>query len=154
MTVVSVHNGKVENYREIRKTLGSAHVFESEKFELVDSEVIPHFFEETLSEKEEVTEALYSFFCALQGSGAIAIAAAGRRRLVPSLASQGKNKRVDRVGKRHERGHLLYQKRGLNRRAWQPTLQRQIQGESFNRVSGRSRACTFVSALINMKKRV
>jgi glucosamine 6-phosphate synthetase-like amidotransferase/phosphosugar isomerase protein len=73
LTVVSVHNGKVENYEEIRKTLGSAHVFESEKFELIDSEVIPHFFEETLSEKEEVAEALYSFFCALQGSSAIAM---------------------------------------------------------------------------------
>jgi len=73
LTVASVHNGKIENYKEIRKTLGSAHVFESERFELVDSEVIPHFFEETLSEEEEVTESLYSFFCALQGSGAIAM---------------------------------------------------------------------------------
>jgi len=73
LTVASVHNGKIENYKEIRKMLDRAHVFESEKFELVDSEVIPHFFEETLSEKEEATEALYSFFCALQGSGAIAM---------------------------------------------------------------------------------
>ena len=73
LTVVSVHNGKVENYREIRKTLDSAHVFESEKFELIDSEVIPHFFEEKLSEKEDVTEALYSFFCSLQGSSALAM---------------------------------------------------------------------------------
>jgi glucosamine 6-phosphate synthetase-like amidotransferase/phosphosugar isomerase protein len=73
LTVVSVHNGKVENYREIRKTLGKAHVFESEKYELIDSEVIPHFFEETLSEKGEVTEALYSFFCALHGSSSIAM---------------------------------------------------------------------------------
>ena len=72
LTVASVHNGKIENYKEIRKGLSSAHVFESEKYELVDSEVIPHFFEETLREKE-VTEALYSFFCALQGSGAIAM---------------------------------------------------------------------------------
>lgn len=73
LTVISVHNGKVENYKEIRKALDRMHVFESEKFELVDSEVIPHFFEDTLSEKEDVTEALYSFFCALKGSGAIAL---------------------------------------------------------------------------------
>jgi glutamine phosphoribosylpyrophosphate amidotransferase len=73
LTVASVHNGKIENYNEIRKTLGSAHIFESEKFELVDSEVIPHFFEEILSEKEDITEALYSFFGVLQGSGAIAM---------------------------------------------------------------------------------
>jgi glucosamine 6-phosphate synthetase-like amidotransferase/phosphosugar isomerase protein len=73
LTVASVHNGKIENYKEIRRALGNAHVFESERFELVDSEVIPHFFEVTLSEKEEASEALYSFFCTLQGSGAIAM---------------------------------------------------------------------------------
>jgi glucosamine 6-phosphate synthetase-like amidotransferase/phosphosugar isomerase protein len=92
LTVVSVHNGKVENYREIRKTLGSAHVFESEKFELVDSEVIPHFFEETLSEKEDVAEALYSFFCALQGSGAIALLQLGEEDSFLHLLHKGKTR--------------------------------------------------------------
>jgi glutamine phosphoribosylpyrophosphate amidotransferase len=92
LTVVSVHNGKVENYKEIRKTLGGAHVFESEKFELVDSEVIPHFFEETLSEKEEVTEAVYSFFCALQGSGAIALLQLGEEDSFLHLLHKGKTR--------------------------------------------------------------
>ncbi|HVP16907.1 MAG TPA: hypothetical protein VMT42_06045 [candidate division Zixibacteria bacterium] len=92
LTVVSVHNGKVENYREIRKTLGSAHVFESEKFELVDSEVIPHFFEETLSEKENVGEALYSFFCALHGSGAIALLQLGEEDSFLHLLHKGKTR--------------------------------------------------------------
>lgn len=92
LTVVSVHNGKVENYKEIRKALGGAHVFESEKFELVDSEVIPHFFEETLSEKEEVTEALYSFFCALQGSGAIALLQLGEEDSFLHLLHKGKTR--------------------------------------------------------------
>jgi glutamine phosphoribosylpyrophosphate amidotransferase len=92
LTVVSVHNGKVENYKEIREALGGAHVFESEKFELVDSEVIPHFFEETLSEKEEVTEALYSFFCALQGSGAIALLQLGEEDSFLHLLHKGKTR--------------------------------------------------------------
>jgi glucosamine 6-phosphate synthetase-like amidotransferase/phosphosugar isomerase protein len=92
LTVVSVHNGKVENYKEIRKALGNAHVFESEKFELVDSEVIPHFFEETLSEKEEVTEALYSFFCALKGSGAIALLQLGEEDSFLHLLHKGKTR--------------------------------------------------------------
>ena len=92
LTVVSVHNGKVENYKEIRKTLGNAHVFESEKFELVDSEVIPHFFEEMLNEKEEVTEALYSFFCALQGSGAIALLQLGEEDSFLHLLHKGKTR--------------------------------------------------------------
>jgi len=92
LTVVSVHNGKVENYKEIRTALGSMHVFESEKFELIDSEVIPHFFEETLSEKEEVTEALYSFFCALKGSGAIALLQLGEEDSFLHLLHKGKTR--------------------------------------------------------------
>jgi glucosamine 6-phosphate synthetase-like amidotransferase/phosphosugar isomerase protein len=92
LTVVSVHNGKVENYKEIRKTLGSAHVFESEKLVLIDSEVIPHFFEEILSEKEEVTEALYSFFCALQGSSSIAMLQLGEEDSFLHLLHKGKTR--------------------------------------------------------------
>ena len=71
LTIVSVHNGKLENYKDLRKKLDKSHVFESEKFELIDSEVIPHYFEEVLSEKEDSAEALYTFFCALKGSSAL-----------------------------------------------------------------------------------
>jgi glucosamine 6-phosphate synthetase-like amidotransferase/phosphosugar isomerase protein len=92
LTVVSVHNGKIENYKDIRKTLGTAHVFESEKFDLIDSEIIPHFFEEILSEKEEVTEALYSFFCALEGSGAIAMLQLGEEDSFLHLLHRGRSR--------------------------------------------------------------
>lgn len=73
LTVISVHNGKVENYVDLRKKLDERHVFESEKIQLVDSEIIPHYFEELLHEKEDVDEALSAFSCALQGSSTISI---------------------------------------------------------------------------------
>jgi glucosamine 6-phosphate synthetase-like amidotransferase/phosphosugar isomerase protein len=73
LTIASVHNGKMENYKDVRSKLGSDHIFESEKYELIDSEVIPHYFEEMISEKEDVAETLYAYFCSLQGSNAIAI---------------------------------------------------------------------------------
>jgi glucosamine 6-phosphate synthetase-like amidotransferase/phosphosugar isomerase protein len=92
LTVLSVHNGKVENYMDIRKMLGSAHVFESERFGLIDSEVIPHFFEETLSEREDVPESLYSFFCALQGSGAIAMLQLSEENSFLHLLHKGKTR--------------------------------------------------------------
>lgn len=92
LTVVSVHNGKIENYRDIRKALGNAHVFESEKFELIDSEVIPHFFEETLSEREDVSETLYSFFCSLKGSSSIAILQLGDEDSYLHLLHKGKTR--------------------------------------------------------------
>jgi glucosamine 6-phosphate synthetase-like amidotransferase/phosphosugar isomerase protein len=73
LIVASVHNGKVENYKDLMAKLGESHVFESEKVELVDSEVIPHVFEEMLNEKQDTDEALYALFCVLQGSSAIAL---------------------------------------------------------------------------------
>jgi glucosamine 6-phosphate synthetase-like amidotransferase/phosphosugar isomerase protein len=71
LTIVSVHNGKVENYEELREKLGKEHVFESEKVQLIDSEVIPHYFEELLNEIENVDKALDTLFHVLQGSNAI-----------------------------------------------------------------------------------
>jgi len=73
LTVVSVHNGKVENYKELRAKVRGNHVFESEKTQLIDSEVIPHYFEQLLHEIEDPNEAAYSLFSALQGSGSIGI---------------------------------------------------------------------------------
>ena len=46
--IISAHNGKVENYEQIRKHLSKEHFFQSESVKLNDSEVIPHLFEENL----------------------------------------------------------------------------------------------------------
>lgn len=73
LTVVSAHNGKAENYREIRGKLGKSHVFESEKVGLVDSEVIPHFFEDLLKQEASVEEARDALFTRLEGSNAISL---------------------------------------------------------------------------------
>jgi glucosamine 6-phosphate synthetase-like amidotransferase/phosphosugar isomerase protein len=72
LTIVSAHNGRVENYMELKKKL-SAHVFESEKVGLVDSEIIPHYFGEILNEAEDVDEAVYELFCTLKGSNSVAM---------------------------------------------------------------------------------
>ena len=72
VTVISVHNGKLENYRDLRKTLSKGHVFESEKVELIDSEVVPHVFEQILHEQGGTDEALYEFLHTIKGSNAIA----------------------------------------------------------------------------------
>lgn len=92
LTVASVHNGRVQNYKELRAKLGETHVFESEKFELIDSEVIPHFYEELLSEKEETDEAMYSLFCALQGSNAFGLLQVGEENAFLHLVHRGKTR--------------------------------------------------------------
>ena len=91
LTVASVHNGKVQNYEELRAKLGKAHKFESEKFELIDSEVIPHYFEELLSE-EEADDALYSLLCSLQGSSAVGLLQSSEENVFVHLIHRGRTR--------------------------------------------------------------
>jgi glucosamine 6-phosphate synthetase-like amidotransferase/phosphosugar isomerase protein len=73
LTIVSVHNGKMENYKQVRTELGKEHVFESEKYQLIDSEVIPHYFEEILEEEENAEKALNSLYSVMQGRSALSM---------------------------------------------------------------------------------
>ena len=73
LTVVSAHNGNIANYKVIRERLGGKHFFESERAELIDSEVIPHFFEEFLIEKGSPEEALDTLFSTIEGPNAVSI---------------------------------------------------------------------------------
>ena len=91
LTVVSVHNGKVENYLEIRRKLVSRHVFESEEVGLIDSEVVPHFFEEKLANKPE-SEALNDFINGLDGSNTIGLLQTGKDVVFLHLVHKGKTR--------------------------------------------------------------
>jgi glucosamine 6-phosphate synthetase-like amidotransferase/phosphosugar isomerase protein len=92
LTIVSVHNGKVENYKELRGKLGEEHVFESERVQLIDSEVIPHYYEELFDEKGDLDEALYALFCSLHGSSAIAMLQIGEEDTFLHLIHKGKTR--------------------------------------------------------------
>jgi glucosamine 6-phosphate synthetase-like amidotransferase/phosphosugar isomerase protein len=92
LTIVSVHNGKVENYKELRKQLGEEHTLESEKSQLIDSEVIPHYFEDLLNETDNVDEALYMLFCGLHGSSAIALLQIDEENIFLHLIHKGKTR--------------------------------------------------------------
>ncbi len=71
-TIVSVHNGYVANFLELKTRIGE-HVFESEKTGFIDSEVIPHYFDELLNESETTDEAVYEIFGSLKGSNVVAL---------------------------------------------------------------------------------
>jgi glucosamine 6-phosphate synthetase-like amidotransferase/phosphosugar isomerase protein len=70
ITIVSAHNGRVENYKELQERL-KGHVFESAKAGFVDSEIIPHYFSELINETETTDEALYRLFCTMKGSNTV-----------------------------------------------------------------------------------
>ena len=73
LTIVSAHNGRIENYLELRAKL-KEHVFESEKTRLIDSEVIPHYFGALLDELEP-EKAAHELLDSLKGKtvGSIAL---------------------------------------------------------------------------------
>lgn len=92
-TVVSVHNGKVENYKELGADLGKTPVFESEKIGLIDSEVIPHVFEKFLNSEQNRDDALYRLFCTLQGSrNAIALLHVAKKEIYLHFIHKGESR--------------------------------------------------------------
>lgn len=72
LTVVSVHNGNLENWKKLKSEL-KKHVFETEKIGFIDSEVIPHYFGEILLQQEDANEAAYQFLNLLKGSNAVGL---------------------------------------------------------------------------------
>jgi len=92
LKVISVHNGNFVNYKEIREKLSGVHTFESEEIELIDSEVIPHFFEEMLKEKMETDEALDALFSALKGPNALSLLQIEEERVFLHFIHKGKTR--------------------------------------------------------------
>lgn len=92
LKVVSAHNGNFVKYREIREKLSEVHTFESEKTELIDSEVIPHFFEDLLKEKTEADDALDALFSALNGSNALSLLQIAEERVLLHFIHNGKTR--------------------------------------------------------------
>jgi glucosamine 6-phosphate synthetase-like amidotransferase/phosphosugar isomerase protein len=74
LTVVSVHNGRLGNYKELAERL-KGHVFESAKAGMVDSEIIPHLFGEIVNEGQDAGEAADTLLCSMKGKtvGSVAL---------------------------------------------------------------------------------
>jgi len=67
--LVSAHNGIVQNYLDLKDKLSASHSFESQKVKkIIDSEVIPHLFEELLSETKDTRKATHALFEQIKGS--------------------------------------------------------------------------------------
>ncbi|MGB9676382.1 MAG: class II glutamine amidotransferase [Candidatus Bathyarchaeales archaeon] len=92
LMLISAHNGNVANYKALREKIGARHVFESEKIELIDSEVIPHLFEELLAEKACPEKAVEALFQLLKGSNTVSILQIEKNRLLLHFIHKGKTR--------------------------------------------------------------
>ena len=91
LTIASAHNGKVENYMELKARMKD-HVFESEEYGFVDSEIIPHYFSELINETENSDDALYRLLCTLKGSNAISMFHTDKENAFLHLLHKGKTR--------------------------------------------------------------
>jgi len=107
-TVVSVHNGKVENYLQMKSKLGS-HVFESQQSTLIDSEVIPHYFEILLAETRHPIQARDALYSSLQGSNTAAVMQIGETAAFLHLFHKGKTRGLNVWS--NEEGELVFSSR-------------------------------------------
>ncbi|MBS7608335.1 MAG: hypothetical protein QXL77_01245 [Candidatus Bathyarchaeia archaeon] len=92
LTVISAHNGNVTNYKTIREKLDVKHTFESERIELIDSEVIPHLFEEFLIEKNDPKKALEALFQTLEGANTVSLMQVEDNHLLLHFVHKGKTR--------------------------------------------------------------
>jgi glucosamine 6-phosphate synthetase-like amidotransferase/phosphosugar isomerase protein len=102
LTIVSVHNGKVENYEKLRAELGKKHVFESERVQLIDSEIIPHYFEELLNETGDTDKALSELLYHLQGSSTISMLQVGEENAFLHFVHRGKTRGLTILTNSHD----------------------------------------------------
>jgi glucosamine 6-phosphate synthetase-like amidotransferase/phosphosugar isomerase protein len=106
LTVVSAHNGSVTNYKAIRERLGGKHIFESERVELIDSEVIPHLFEELLFERDSSEEALNALFSTIEGPNALSLLQIEKGQMLLHLLHKGKTRGLTIWG--NKKGEVIF----------------------------------------------
>ncbi len=125
MTIVSVHNGYVANYVTIREKLVE-HAFESEKVELIDSEVVPHYFEYLLKEEGNVAKALDALFLNIEGSNTIGLLQSVKDSVFLHLLHKGKTRGLTVWTNKQEEIVFLFSKRAITRRISQCAYPKRI----------------------------
>ena len=71
--VVSVHNGFLKNYLNLKGKLKYKHKFESESVALIDSEVFPHLLEELILDYGDSVETAKMLFESIEGGNTVAM---------------------------------------------------------------------------------
>ena len=105
LTIASAHCGEVENWKELKSIL-KGHVFESDPIGFVDSEVVPHYFDELLNETQDPNTALYELMCNLKGSNLVALMQVDPENAFIHLMHKGKTNGFNVWN--NDRGELIF----------------------------------------------
>lgn len=68
LAVLTAHNGYAANYQQLKNNLTKTHHLESQKTQLIDSEVISHVYEEALSNLRDPTKAAHTLYEQIEGT--------------------------------------------------------------------------------------
>jgi len=90
--IVSAHNGYVQEYIAIKNNFKESHQFESENGCFVDSEVIPHLFEENMVQCNDVIEARKDVFERLNGNNTVVLLSATKHSRLLHVLHKGQTR--------------------------------------------------------------
>jgi len=93
-TVLSAHNGYLQNYHQLKSQLTRKHRFESEKHTLIDSEVIAHLYEEQLAQTKDSTKAANSLHQQTEGNNTIVLVTTNRKEAHLHTIHKGKTRGI------------------------------------------------------------
>ena len=101
LTVFTAHNGYLENYQQLKNNLTGTHYFESEKTQLIDSEVIAHVFEEALTKQNDPTKAAHTLYEQTQGTDT-------QGNTIVTVTHHKRQTRLDAIQKGKTRGLVIW----------------------------------------------
>ncbi|MEM2184647.1 MAG: hypothetical protein QXO99_05165 [Candidatus Methanomethylicia archaeon] len=108
-TIVSVHNGFLKNYLDIKANFKVEHKFESESITLIDSEIFPHFLEELISIYGDGIETARILFDHIEGGNTVAMMVFFDDYISLYIIHKGLTRGLALW--RNDKGHLLFSSR-------------------------------------------
>ena len=92
LNLISAHNGFLQNYQQLKIKLNVTHRFESEPIRLIDSEVIPHLYEELLAQTKDTTKAVHTLHEQIEGNNTAIIITAHKQEAYLHAIHKGKTR--------------------------------------------------------------
>jgi len=129
LSLVSAHNGFLQNYQKLSNNLTSQHKFESQKIKLNDSEVIAHLYEELLTQTKNPTKAAHTLCEQIEGNNTAVFLTINKNEAHIDAVQKGKTRGL--VVWTNPKGEVLICSR---EKPIQKTLNKFLQENNYNKI--------------------